>query len=80
MRTLALVHDGSAVSINYAMTRTFTDKPEHHIIYDAGAFSIRASIVSFSSVDAKSKNVGTSIQVLDLALNGRSAETSWIVS
>ena len=63
MRTLALVHDGSAVAINYAMTRTFTDKPEHHIVYDAGASSIRASIVSFSSVDAKSKNAGTSIQV-----------------
>ena len=66
MRTLALVHDGSAVAINYAMTRTFTDKPEHHIIYDAGASSVRASIVSFSSVDAKSKNAGTSIQVAGL--------------
>lgn len=63
MRTLALVHDGSGVAINYAMTRTFSDKPEHHIIYDAGASSIRATIVSFSSVDAKSKNAGTQIQV-----------------
>ena len=66
MRTLALVHDGSAVAINYAMTRTFTDKPEHHIIYDAGASSIRASIVSFLSIDAKSKNAGTSIRVAGL--------------
>lgn len=63
MRTLAPVHDGSGVAINYAMTRTFSDKPEHHIIYDAGASSIRTTIVSFSSVDAKSKNAGTQIQV-----------------
>ena len=40
------------------MTRTFTDKPEHHITYDAGASSIHASIVSFSSVDVKSQVAG----------------------
>ena len=61
------------------LARTFTDKPEHYLIYDAGASSIRGSIVSFSSVGAKSKNVGTSIQVLDSALNGKSAKTNWIV-
>ncbi|CAL1698248.1 unnamed protein product [Somion occarium] len=63
MRTLALVHDGSSVAINYAMTRTFSDVPEHHIIYDAGASAIRATIASFSSVDSKSKNAGTSINI-----------------
>ena len=66
MRIRALVQDGSAVAINYTISRTFTDKPEHHIIYDAGASSIRASIVSFLSIDAKSKNAGTSIRVAGL--------------
>lgn len=62
MKTLALINDGSAIAVNYAMTRTFTDEPEHHIIYDAGASSIRATIASFSSVDKK-KNSGTQIQI-----------------
>ncbi|KAH9921141.1 Hsp70 protein-domain-containing protein [Fomitopsis serialis] len=41
MRTLALVNDGTAVAVNYAMTRTFS-QPEYHVVYDAGASSIRA--------------------------------------
>jgi hypoxia up-regulated 1 len=36
------------VAINYALTRTF-QIPETHIIYDAGAGSIRATVVTFSS-------------------------------
>ncbi|KAJ4481128.1 Hsp70 protein-domain-containing protein [Lentinula aciculospora] len=48
LRTLALMNDGSAVAVNYAMTRTFAT-PEFHIIYDAGASSIRATLVSFST-------------------------------
>lgn len=65
MKTLALINDGAAVAVNYAMTRTFppSDKPEHHIIYDAGASAIRATIASFSSIDSKSKNAGTQIQI-----------------
>ena len=66
MRTLALVNDGSAVAVNYAMTRTFDkEKPEYHIIYDAGASSIRASLVSFASVpvEPKSKQLATQITV-----------------
>jgi hypoxia up-regulated 1 len=48
LRTLALINDGTAVAVNYAMTRTFASE-EHHVIYDAGASSIRATVVSFSS-------------------------------
>ncbi|KAI0718454.1 heat shock protein 70 family [Fomitopsis betulina] len=57
LRTLALVNDGTAVAINYAMTRTFA-QPEYHVIYDAGASSIRATVVGFSNVpsDPKSKS------------------------
>lgn len=51
MRTLALINDGSAVAVNYAMTRTFPEK-EHHIIFDAGAGSVRATVASFFTPDA----------------------------
>ena len=64
LRTLALINDGTAVAVNYAMTRSFP-KQEYHIIYDAGASSIRATIVSFStSTDAKTGVAGTSIAVV----------------
>ncbi|KAG6911087.1 hypothetical protein DXG01_004602 [Tephrocybe rancida] len=62
LRTLALINDGTAVAVNYAMTRTFTT-PEYHIIYDAGASSIVATIVSFTPVDPKSAVAGTHISV-----------------
>ena len=57
LRTLALINDGTAVAINYAMTRTFPT-PEYHVIYDAGASSIRATVVSFST-DTNSKGEAT---------------------
>ncbi|RDB23436.1 Hypoxia up-regulated protein 1 [Hypsizygus marmoreus] len=62
LRTLALVSDGTAVAVNYAMTRTFTT-PEYHIIYDAGASSIVATVVAFTPIDAKSGSPGTHISV-----------------
>ena len=55
LRTLALINDGTAVAVNYAMTRSFTE-PEYHVIFDAGASSIRATVVEFAPVpDPKSK-------------------------
>jgi hypoxia up-regulated 1 len=53
MKSVGLINDGSAVAINYAMTRSFPDK-EYHIIYDAGAGSVRATLASFHSPHAKS--------------------------
>jgi len=49
LRTLALINDGTAVAVNYAMTRTFPEDAEYHVVYDAGASSIRASVMSFST-------------------------------
>lgn len=61
LKTLALVNDGTAVAVNYAMTRTFA-KPEIHVIYDAGASSIRATVVQFSTgnLDGKKGSAGSS--------------------
>ncbi|KAJ2885132.1 lumenal Hsp70 protein [Coemansia aciculifera] len=46
-RTLALVNDGSAVALNYAMSRSFA-KPEKHLFYDMGAGKTVATVVGFS--------------------------------
>jgi hypoxia up-regulated 1 len=65
LRTLALVNDGTAVAVNYAMTRTFSTTPEYHVIYDAGASSTRATVVSFvAAEDPKTKASYTQINVL----------------
>ena len=52
LRLLALMNDGAAVAVNYAMTRQFP-QPERHIVYDAGAASTRATVVTFSSQGKK---------------------------
>jgi hypoxia up-regulated 1 len=61
LRTLALINDGTAIAVNYAMTRSFPT-PEYHVIYDAGASSIRATVVQFTS-DGTGKSGATQIQV-----------------
>ncbi|EGN94918.1 hypothetical protein SERLA73DRAFT_114391 [Serpula lacrymans var. lacrymans S7.3] len=75
LRTLALINDGTAVAVNYAMTRTFP-APEYHVIYDAGASSIRATVVSFTPTgDTKSKSTGTQISALGVGYDRRTGGT-----
>ncbi|EIW76821.1 actin-like ATPase domain-containing protein [Coniophora puteana RWD-64-598 SS2] len=63
LRTLALVNDGTAVAVNYAMTRAFA-APEYHVIYDAGASATRATVVRLeSTLDPQSKAPVTQIEV-----------------
>ncbi|KAF9562890.1 actin-like ATPase domain-containing protein [Agrocybe pediades] len=63
LRTLALINDGTAVAVNYAMTRTFAT-PEYHIIYDAGASAVVATVSSFTTAaDPKTGAKGTHIAV-----------------
>ena len=52
LRLLAFVNDGTAVAVNYAMMRQFP-KPEHHIVYDASAASMRATVVTFTGQGKK---------------------------
>ena len=61
LRLLALVNDGTAVALNYAMGRTFPETKEWHVIYDAGASGIRATVVSFTTtpLDPKAKSTST---------------------
>jgi hypoxia up-regulated 1 len=60
LRTLALINDGAAAAVNYVMTCSFP-KPETHIIFDAGASSIRATVVSFATLSSDPK--GTTVIV-----------------
>ncbi|KAI8339485.1 heat shock protein 70 family [Chlamydoabsidia padenii] len=53
LNVLALMHDETAVALNYAINRQFTTTPEYHMFYDMGAGSTVASIVSFSNVEVK---------------------------
>lgn len=63
LKTLALINDGTAVAVNYALTRTFSN-PEYHIIYDAGASGIRATVASFATAnDPKSGVAETRINI-----------------
>lgn len=57
----ALVTDGLAVGLNYAMSRTFPSisegqKPQYHVVYDMGAGSTTASVLQFH--DRVIKDVG----------------------
>ncbi|KAH7100496.1 HSP70-domain-containing protein [Auriculariales sp. MPI-PUGE-AT-0066] len=65
MRPLSIINDGAAIAVNYAMTRSFP-VTEHHIIYDCGAASTSATLVSFTTSDGngtKSKAEATVIEV-----------------
>ena len=75
LRTLALINDGTAVAVNYAMTRTFAT-PEYHIIYDAGASGIRATLASFTTAtDSKTGASGTHIAVASVGYDRNSGGT-----
>ncbi|KAF6749582.1 Hsp70 protein-domain-containing protein [Ephemerocybe angulata] len=64
LRLLALINDGTAIAVNYAMSRTFA-KPEIHVIYDVGASGIRATVAEFSTTtDAKTGATGNQITTL----------------
>ncbi|CAO3607724.1 unnamed protein product [Cunninghamella blakesleeana] len=67
LNVLSLMHDETAVALNYAINREFTSTPEYHMFYDMGAGSTVASIVSFSNVEVetgkKSKKKTTSPQL-----------------
>ncbi|GJJ71741.1 hypoxia up-regulated 1 [Entomortierella parvispora] len=52
LRVISLIHDESAVALNYAMTRTFP-KEQCHIFFDMGAGSTAASLACFQDISVK---------------------------
>jgi hypoxia up-regulated 1 len=58
LRVLSLISDGLAVGVNYATTRTFPSvteggKPEHHLVFDMGAGSTKATVLRFQGKTVK---------------------------
>ena len=80
LHTLALVNDGTALAINYAMNRTFPE-PEIQMIYDAGASAVRTTLVEFSAVESIGKAY-TQVNVLSSSLDRMSGGAEldrWLV-
>ncbi|GAA5804422.1 hypothetical protein HPULCUR_009915 [Helicostylum pulchrum] len=64
LKVLSLMHDETAVALNFAVNRDIGKTPENHIFYDMGAGSTVASIVTFSEVEVKEgKKTRTSPQL-----------------
>ncbi|QRV96302.1 heat shock protein HSP70 family protein [Ceratobasidium sp. AG-Ba] len=76
LKLLTLVNDGTAIAVNYAMTRTFPTK-ELHIIYDSGASSTRATLVSFETklITTGVKKFAKSENVTHVTILGSGADT-----
>ncbi|KAI3392991.1 hypothetical protein diail_4902 [Diaporthe ilicicola] len=58
LKTLSLISDGLAVGVNYASSRTFPNineggKPEHHLVFDMGAGSTKASVLKMQGRTVK---------------------------
>ncbi|KAG0376653.1 Hypoxia up-regulated protein 1 [Mortierella sp. AD032] len=52
LHVLSLIHDETAVALNYAMTRTFPQE-QCHIFFDMGAGSTVASLACFQDISVK---------------------------
>ncbi|CED85320.1 Molecular chaperones GRP170/SIL1, HSP70 superfamily [Phaffia rhodozyma] len=46
LKSVGLINDGTAVGMNFAMTRQFPTK-EYHLIYDSGSLSTSVTLLSF---------------------------------
>ncbi|BFZ59347.1 lumenal Hsp70 protein [Saitoella coloradoensis] len=53
LRVLELMSDGAAIGVNYATGRNFGEEGQWHVVYDMGAGSTSASVVSFRSASVK---------------------------
>ena len=69
LRTPA-INDGTAIAVNYAITRTFRTS-EYPAIYDAGSSGIRATVASFTTAKGpKTGAAGTRIVVAGAGTTG----------
>ncbi|KAJ1921544.1 lumenal Hsp70 protein [Mycoemilia scoparia] len=64
LNLVALVNDGSAIALNYGMSRKFEQGKEFHIFYDMGAGSTVVTVASFSQGKGFGKSKPTEINVL----------------
>ncbi|KAG0263123.1 Hypoxia up-regulated protein 1 [Actinomortierella ambigua] len=67
LHVLSLIHDESAVALNYAMTRTFPEQ-QCHLFYDMGAGSTVASVICFR--DVVLQNPVRTVQEIEIMATG----------
>ncbi|KAG1467564.1 hypothetical protein G6F56_004344 [Rhizopus delemar] len=80
LNVLSLMHDETAVALNFAVNQELSQEPESHVFYDMGAGSTVASIVTFSETqDAKTKRRTPQLEVksvgFDRTLGGHEFDT-----
>ncbi|CEP13674.1 hypothetical protein [Parasitella parasitica] len=66
LNVLTLMHDETAVALNYAVNREIGKTAENHVFYDMGAGSTVASIVTFSNVETKEGKITRSAPQLEV--------------
>ncbi|CAO0793964.1 unnamed protein product [Mucor circinelloides] len=66
LNVLTLMHDETAVALNYAVNREIGKSAENHIFYDMGAGSTVASIVTFSNVETKDGKISKTAPQLEV--------------
>jgi hypoxia up-regulated 1 len=64
----AMSNEANTVAINYGTTRNFGGDPQYHLIYDMGAGSTTATIISFQSKVVKSGKMNKT--VIELGTHG----------
>lgn len=57
INVLAMINAHGAAAVQYGIERDFKPTPQHVVIYDMGANTIQASLMSYSSYE--SKQIGT---------------------
>ncbi|KAF9968117.1 hypothetical protein BGZ70_006516 [Mortierella alpina] len=65
LRVLSLVHDESAVALNYGMTRAFPQE-QCHLFYDMGAGSTVASLACFQDLTVKDGKLNKTVQQIEI--------------
>ncbi|KAK7203878.1 Hsp70 protein-domain-containing protein [Myxozyma melibiosi] len=74
LKVVSLVSDGVATAINYASSRTFTSEKQYHFIFDVGAGSTSATLVSFQEGKASGSMFGKS--ALNITVEGVGYDTA----
>ncbi|KAJ1677675.1 lumenal Hsp70 protein, partial [Spiromyces aspiralis] len=64
LHLIALINDGSAVALNYGMSREFSEEPEYHIFYDMGAGNTVVTAASFTQRKVNKKHQPIEVNIL----------------
>ena len=62
LRVISLFNDETAVALNYAMLRQFSNNTQYHIFFDMGAGSTVASLVSFKTIQVQGAKKGSRVR------------------